>query len=251
MNNNSITIHNIKLFDRLLFSVLKMVEMCEFKIGPKGCKISSINDSRVTRAFFETNAITCDENISFAIGDLSRLHKSIRVLNDFKKDDKLCKMTYDGVFLKMDDIVNFKLHSISSSRIEKYIDPGLKTKLQNDFSMVLTNVMMKKLCSMAFITSDESPKIYIYKKGDSIVGEIDDKTKERSDSIQIPISSEFDGQWITPIITKIDFFRNWNLLDASKIIAIMTKQKVMLSVAQITEGDTYIKSKIISSVIKR
>jgi len=249
-----IRINNIKMFDRLIVSMLKLVERCQIVVNEKGCAIKSINDAETIRAFYDSNVLTSKTPIKLNIGDIKKLSKCISALNDFKDDkENTAVMLADPSFLRMKDVIEFKLHLIADRLIDKNTAMPLKNTYDPDYSFTMSNELMKKMSSMAFIDAetDQMPKIYIYKKDKYIVGEIDDKTNALTDSIQIPISSVFDGDWSLPIITKLDRFTLWNPLNAKEVKVTKTIQKVIQSTSLLEYGKNYIEVMIASSGLKK
>jgi hypothetical protein len=162
---------------------------------------------------------------------------------------------FDGEFLSLKDKMKFKLKSCKESVVKANIGEDMKRKLVPGFGMKLQNAMMKKLCTMSFISSsDESKdqKIYFYKEGEQIVGEIDNKKQKIRDSIGIPVTSDYFGDWTVPVICKLDNFRMWNPLNVDVVnVAILEGGKAAVILNDAKTGDKFVKIKIINTVLKQ
>jgi len=253
---SKIIIKNVKYLDRFLKSITKFVPSCKFDIDADKCSVRSQNVS--ARAFFTTNVITSESEISFCLSDLTKLYQSIKTLADFKEDDSDCVINYDGTFLRMKDIVSFKLTTVKEDVVRDTVTSDIKTQLKPVFGFKLRNAIMNKMNSMQFMSQDSTPKVYIYKqkiKGkDVIIGEIDNKVQQLVDSISIPLSNSFFGEWETSIITDLDSFGLWNPLTADDInVSFVTNgtAKAIISLSEIKEDDVYVKAKVLSSVLKQ
>ncbi len=251
---SKIKIKNVDYLDKFLNSILRFVGACKFDIDSERCIVRSQN--MVARAFFTTNVMTAEEPISFCIGELQYLCKSIKTLKEFKEsDDRSCVLNYNDPFIQLKDIVKFKISTIHESKVEEWLTVDLVAELTSTCGCKLTNVMMKKLASMSFM-ADESPKVYVYKEDDKIIGEIDDRTQDLVNSISIPLSTDITGVWTTPIITDLDSFRMWNLLDAKSIDVsrvVSGKRQAILVLAEDvnTKEDVYVKVKILGTELKK
>jgi len=250
-----ISIENIEYFDKFLHSILKFTNMCKFEIDSKKCIVRSKN--LIARSFFTSNVIKTDTEddsvLSFCIGELQHLCKSIRTLKEFSTHNK-ATLIYDKPFIKLNDVIKFKLSTIDESKIESTLTEDIRTELTSLYSCQISSVMMRKLASMSFM-ADECPKVYLYKENDKIMGEIDDKAQDLSNSITIPLTGKYTGDWENILITDLDSFRLWNILDSSdvnvsyevngpiKVILINSEDK--------TPDGIYVKVKMLSSVLKK
>jgi hypothetical protein len=247
-----ITIGSVHKLDRLIGAISKLVESCEFDIDNDGCVVRSTN--RVERAFFKTDVLKTaesGESVQFCPMNLTKMRKSIQTLMDFSKEDGGHSLEYDGTFVKLNGIVKFKFKTVKRSTIEDMITVDIKTELETYCSFKLNNVLFKKLMKMAFVSDDEEidPKIYIYKENNAIVGEIDDKTEDLMDSISIPISTNFDGDWTVPLIITMSTFKTWNLLDAKDVLVEYVGTgsiRVIRIRSSVKDDDSFINVEIIS-----
>lgn len=245
-----IYIKDIKLFEKLLHSVNRLVPSCKFEIDKDKAEIRGFNDSTVIRAFYETNIITSDEASSFCIAKLANFYKSIQLISEFGDNDTI-ELNYDGTFIKYSSNTKFKFSTVKEETVEKYISPRLKVTLDKIYGCTLTQPLMKKLSSLSCISNDDKIKVYIYKENDAIMGEIDNKQLRISDSIAIPITKDFYGPWDNIIIVTLDSFRLFNLLDTDSIKFHMTDKKALLIENEIVDkSGNYVKVNLISSILK-
>ncbi len=186
--------------------------------------------------------------------------KSVKTFKDFNKDKNELTLSFDGAFLELNDNVSFRIRNISEDVISNTITQDIKTELKPVYGFVMEKAMGKKLSSMSFISLDNhhDPKIYIYKKDNAIVAEVNDRTKQGIDSITIPISSKTFGEWSNPIIINFDKFKTWNLLDADSVkVCYVTDEtrraQAVLSLCKLEDEKTefYVKIKIISAILKQ
>jgi len=257
---NTIKIKNMEFFHKFVSAIMKFVPSCKFSIDSEKCIVMSASKESASRAFFTTNVVTCDEEISFCIGEMNKLLKSLNTYKDFNKDkkDEEVSLTFDGAFLQLKGNVSFKIRNISEDVIKNTLTVALKTKFKPLCYFEIDKAMSKKLLSMSFISLDSQhePKIYMYKEKDLIVAEVNDRTKMGLDSITIPISSVHKGEWSKPIIVNFSKFKTWNLLDASNVkVSYVTdkdtsKIHAILTLCKIEEKGFYVKSKILTSMLK-
>jgi len=253
---SKIIVKNVKYLDRFLKSITQFVPSCKFDIDSDKCVVRSQNLS--ARAFFTSNVIVAESEISFCLSELGKLYQSIKTLSDFKESDKECVITYDGTFLRMKDVVSFKLTTVKEDVVRDNITADLKTQLTPVFGFKLRNAVMNKMKTMQFMSQDTTPKVYIYKDKigsvDTIVGEIDNKIQQLTDSIAIPLSTTFFGDWETSVITDLESFGLWNPVSADDInVSFVTngQAKAIISLSEVKEDDVYIKTKVLSSVLKQ
>lgn len=242
-----INVTDLENFNRFINSISKLVTSCKFVIDSKKCEVSAVDENKKFRVFFETDSILSDTKVEFCLSEISKLCSSISTLREFKTDkDNTTILEYDGTNIKLNDGIKFSLKTIKEEVIKRLITEKLKIELDEVYGFTLDNKMMKKLCSMSFISgSSDTHKIYIYKNDNKIIGEVDDKKSSIRDSIGIPISTDFFGSWEQPLITKVDTFRLWNLLDCPFIKISYTKQGACLILNEMVKNTSYIKIKII------
>jgi hypothetical protein len=247
-----ILIKDINLFENFMRSIIKLLPACKFQISKDKCEIYGFNENLVLRAEYETNVLVSPEgDATFCLSKLSNFYKSIQLISEFNKgDNKEVELDYDGTFIKHKSSTKFKFSTVKEETIEKSITKKLTATLVNEYGCTINNVLIKKLTSLSCISNNERIKVYLYKEGNSIFGEIDDKQLRISDSVSIPISNNFYGDWGSLIILNLEAFRNFNLLDAPEIILNMTDKKALLITNEIVEGDKFVKIKVIASPLK-
>lgn len=253
---NTISVKNVDLLHTFLKAIVKFVPSCKFIVNGEKCIVRGRSGESGSRAFFTTNSITCDEETEFCIGEMAKFLKLIKTFKDFNKEKKEIKLTYDGAYIILKDNVSFKLRTIDENVVSSITDP-LKHKLEPLAGFTLNNLLFKKLNSMAFISLDSQheSKIYIYKEGKSIVGEVGDRGKHGLDEVTIPISSKSFGEWYKPILINFDKYKILNLLEADEITIFCADHtgnkdpKTLVSMSKIEDGDYFIKNQVVTNFL--
>lgn len=255
---NNITVKNVDFLHNFLKGILKFVPSCKFIINSEKCIVRAKTQESASRAFFTTNAITCDEEIEFCIGELSKFVKLINTFKDFNKDREEITLKFDGAFLILKDNVSFKLKNIDENVISTLTTP-IKSVLKPIFGFTLNKKLYKKLISMSFISLDtqHDSKIYIYKnKEGMIVGEVNDRTKQGLDSVSIPLSAKTFGEWGKPIIVNFEKFKSWNLLECEDVTIFCANPNgdnvanTIITMCKLEKDDYYVKNKVVTSYLK-
>jgi hypothetical protein len=250
-----IKVKNIEFFENFISSIIKLgVPACKFEINKDGCEVSALNDSTVMRAFYSTNAISSDKDVSFCFTKLSSLLSSLGLVEEFdlaKTKQKDFIMDYDGTFIKYSGVSKFKFSTVREDVIERSISPKLSAVITPVFGCTLSNVLMKKINSLSFVSASAETKVYFYKDKDLIFAEIDDKQSKMSDSATIPVTNDLFGDWNLPLVTKLDSFRLWNLLQCESIKFSFTDKNVLEIINESNDKDgNFIKIRIITSLLK-
>ena len=238
--------------------MVKFVPSCKFIINGEKCIVRARAGESMSRAFFTTNSITCDEETEFCIGELNKFHKLVTTFKDFNKDRKEIKLTFDGAYISLKDNVSFKLRTIDENVVSS-ITTALKHKLEPLGGFTLSKVLFKKLNSMAFISLDSQhePKIYIYKREDdnTIVGEVGDREKHGQDKVAIPLSTKSFGEWYKPILINFDKYKALNLMDCDEVTIFCAdhtgnkEPKTVVSLSKIEVGEYYVKYKVVTNFL--
>lgn len=252
----TIQIKKVGLLQNLLKAVVKFVPSCKFIINGEKCTIRAKTGDSGSRAFFTTNSITCDEEIEFCIGELSKFLKLISTFKDFNKDREELVLTYDGAYVILKDNVSFKLRTIDENVVSSITEP-LKHKLDPIGGFTLNNLLYKKLNTMAFISLDtqHESKIYIYKEGDTVVGEVGDRAKHGLDMVKIPLSTKIFGEWFKPILINFDKYKALNLLESEEITIYCADHtgnkdpKTVVSMSKVEDGEYYIKNNVVTNFL--
>lgn len=252
----TILVKNVDLLQTFLKAIVKFVPSCKFIINGEKCIVRARTSESASRAFFTTNSITCDEETEFCIGELGKFLKLITTYKDFNKEKKEIKLTYDGAYVILKDSVSFKLRTIDENVVSSITTP-LKHKLKPLAGFNLSKVLFKKLNSMAFISLDSQheSKIYIYKEGDAIVGEVGDREKHGLDMVTIPLSTKSFGEWYKPILINFEKYKALNLLDCDEVTIFCADHtgsndpKTVVSMSKVEIDEFYIKNKVVTNFL--
>ena len=79
----------------------------------------------------------------------------------------------------------------------------------------------------------------------------DNKNQTIRDSIAIPVSTDYRGDWPSPIITKLEQFRMWNLLNADEININVVKQGPVAISSQVDNNGYKIAVKMLAMPLKK
>lgn len=161
---------------------------------------------------------------------------------EFRSKEKPFFLLYDYPYIKFSkDGVKFRFSTIKEDAIEYTKATELTRALTEDFGFVTNTKTINKIAEISGIAALDKPKVYIYKEkhesGEYIVGEVDDKTQKLSDSIGIPISKEFFGDWYDHICLMLESFKLFALVPSDNIRVTMTKEKA-ISVKSSNEFNT-------------
>lgn len=220
-----ITINDIKECITFFTSVNKCSESCEVNIYPKVTKINAVNEGATFRAYFETETMTSDENVSFCVSDIKKLVKCLQTVKDSGKLQTVL-MVKNGTMTHDNNGVTFKLKGVKRDVIMRYISQPMKDEPKIAFGFTLNDDMMKKMVALNSINN--SAKVYFSLKNNNVIGEIDDKADELTDSIGFPVSADYFGDWSYPMKLKLDNFRYFNLMNADSFKIGATEQKYIV-----------------------
>lgn len=263
----NIKIEDLQHFEELLTSISKITGACKFVIDSNGCDVRVKSETEAVRAFFKSTALISDEPVSFCLSDITKLNKSLKVVtdtrkrkmnayidkkiasyensekinktelkekfgNEFRRKEQAFVLVYDHPYIKYSkDGVKFKFTTIKEDVIEYTKPTSLTRELTDDYGFTIDTEMVRRVTEMSNITVLDKPKVYIYKEkhdsGEYIVAEIDDKTQRLSDSIGIPITRDFFGDWYGHICLIFDAFKLFNLIPSKEIKVAMTKEQAI------------------------
>jgi hypothetical protein len=238
-----ITINNIKECINFFTSVKKCGESCELNVSSDCAKINLVNEGATFRAYFHTATMTSDSDVSFCFSDISKFIKCLQTIKDVGKNETVVTVK-NGTMFHDNHQVSFKLKGVKRDVIMRYISQPMKEEPKVSFGFTLPDDMMKKMISLNSINN--SAKVYFSLKDGVVIGEIDDKGDDLTDSIGFPVSSEYFGEWSYPMKLKLDNFRSFNLMNADKFTICATEQKFIV-VDSVSEKSNV---KIICGVLK-
>lgn len=163
---------------------------------------------------------------------INKKELTIKFQHEFRKKEKPSILIYDHPYIKFSkDGVKFKFTTIKEDVIEYTKPTSLTRELTDDYGFTISAKMVSRVAEISSITALDKPKVYIYKEthdsGEYIVAEVDDKTQKLSDSIGIPVTSNFFGDWYGHICLILDAFKLFNLIPSEEITVAMTKEKAI------------------------
>lgn len=163
---------------------------------------------------------------------INKKELTIKFEHEFRKKEKPSILIYDHPYIKFSkDGVKFKFSTIKEDVIEYTKPTSLTRELTDDYGFTISSKMVSRVAEISSITVLDKPKVYIYKEkhdsGEYIVAEVDDKTQKLSDSIGIPVTRQFFGDWYSHICLILDAFKLFNLIPSEEIKVSMTKEKAI------------------------
>ncbi len=163
---------------------------------------------------------------------INKKELTIKFQHEFRKKEKPSILIYDHPYIRFSkDGVKFKFSTIKEDVIEYTKPTSLTRELTDDYGFTISAKMVSRVAEISSITVLDKPKVYIYKEkhesGEYIVAEVDDKTQKLSDSIGIPVTREFFGDWYGHICLILDAFKLFNLIPSEEIKVAMTKEKAI------------------------
>ena len=214
----TLNINNTSNFCDFLGAALQVNNCHKFIINKDGCNISVIDANSTVRAFINTKSITSKNEITFCLNESLKLRKCLLKIQDLNKEFKEIDLGYDGTFLTFNNSgFKFKLSTIKEKVIQRFVSNSLSRELDSVCSVNFTPMIAKQVLSLSNICSSDAVKLDFYKEGDQIIVELDDKSYEYTDSITIPISKDFKGQWLNSFSIKLETFQLFNIIKTDKI----------------------------------
>jgi hypothetical protein len=217
-----IMVSDIPALLEFLGSTGKFVPGCQFVVTPEKMLVRAISENRKIRMFMETNAargVTPDE-ITFSYADISRLVKVFHLVHSIEKTNVM-EFDYDGMFLSYENLAKFKLLTVKnehSEKIDKYITTPVKTEIVPLFSFKTSSDRIKLVLQQTGMITSNDAKVYIIRKNNMMVCELEDKTNPASDCIGIPISVEMTGSIDRIIILTYETFKTFNIISSDDIV---------------------------------
>jgi len=221
----NIKINDIEIFDELIKAVVRIVPDAQFEINAEGVNLKVINDSQTIRAFFKSDCMTSDENVTFCFKDLLNLKKSVDLIPMIEGDNE-CEIKFNKSFLEYKSDVKFKLKVVKSDIIENYITKDITAELAPLFTFETETENIKQVIQCTNIVNDNDCKVYFSKSDeDKVICEIDDKTNTMANSVGIPISDDIDVDIDKPIAMSIDNFQSFAILPGADVINVCYTDK--------------------------
>ena len=213
----TIKIKDIRIFKDFLKSIIS--PSCKFIFNKDNCTVNT-NQDKTMRLFYSTDcAYTESETaIEFCVGEVRKFLECIEAVSDYSNSTEI-EIQYNTTTISYSGIVKFNLRLIDEKAIEPFIAKSINktSDIKMVFGCKIKSNDYKKLCGFRLMSSNNQTKVYLYKDGELIKGEINDNTMKNSDKIAIPVSVDFSGNWFTPIVMSIDAFKSLALLTSEDI----------------------------------
>lgn len=244
-----IIIKDVGAFCDFLKAIIAISPSQEFIITPEGCRVRAVNELSTIRAFISTDAVTSAKEITFCLNETFKLSKALTKIYEFNgKDLTDEKISFDNTFIYYNSNgYKFKFATVKRKVVERCLTDDIVTNLEYDYGFEMEQSVFKNLMNTATICSTDGTKVYFYKEDETVIADIDDKVDAYADSVSLPVSKIFDGNWSTPICTKLDIFRLFNVIGAEKVKIYATAQRALL-----VEGELNgLKMKLVTGIVKK
>ena len=194
-------IKDIDTYLIFLQSIVKVVPNARFSVTPYGTVVCSTN--MVVRLFLQTDVAVSDESVAYCLSDISKIISAIKLVKSVEGKSSM-DLELDGIFITYRGKCSFKFTQVEYSSIKKDTTELIKTKLNTLCSFDINVGSFKSLMgSRNIVSKDDTSKLYVFSKDDSIMGEITDRSNGYSDSIALPIAkSLIEGSISTPLCVR-------------------------------------------------
>lgn len=191
MAEYKITVANVENFCEYLTTISKVVTGCKFEISSTGCLIRFKNSTSTIRGTAAITSVTCPDNITFCLNELTKMKKVLELIRKHNKVDG-----NDGIVIKFDGAnlsyknkaTRFNFVTVKQEIISSCIDSVIKTQLDDQYGIVTSSKNILEVLSLINVTNTANAKVYLYKTDDEIIGEIDNKSTDMTESIGIPVA---------------------------------------------------------------
>jgi len=249
-------INDLSTFQTFLRTIVKFVPSARFIVSDKFTRVSSINESQATKGFFATNTMVLetdsDETVSFTLKDISKLFKCLQLIEStLDEEEPKISIGYDKGNLIYDNDAAFKFKTIKEELIKELIGGPNKMEYETEYSFITTVPKIKQVIQANAIIANDDTRIYISKKNDKVLCEVEDKRNQYSDSIGLPISENIlEGDVTTVTCMKYKDFLDFSLLPAEEILIKFTKQNVYEVNSKYINNSSVITMRLFTQIIK-
>jgi hypothetical protein len=210
---------------KFLIPISRINDLCSLKVESNSIHTltRTIDSNFALYAFCEDVEVidyTSDKSISFA-----DIKKFIKAFECTEGETVELILNENNVEYKSPN-VKFKFHLINDNMIKppNYNLEKINSLQYNLAAKITSNTILSYIKSSTFIT--DSNKIYIRTEGDSLLGELCDKTRDNIDNFTTKLSDTFVGDHTTnDIILNFDIFRIISALRVNDIDFKMNTEK--------------------------
>ena len=219
--------------NKFLTPISRINDLVTIKVD--GNEVFSLNRTadNNTILYASCNDIKCDNSHNINIPDIKKLIKALDGINDNQVN---LLINSNNLEYKSSN-VKFKFHLLEDGIITA---PNLNVNKINSFQYnvrfkVTTQALNNLLKSSTFIT--DSNKIYIFSDGDTVYGELTDRSKHNIDMYTTVLCSGYDGEAIEkPIPFSFDVFRLVSTLKSNTFDISLNTDRGILSMDIIENG---------------
>jgi len=183
----------------------RIADSAVLKVSEEAISVIITNADNTLAVYSQNKNVSCSGNKNLNIPDLKKL---CRVLSCI--DEKECTLDISGNNINFEsDSVRFKYHLYEDNIIKtpKQISFDKLKEMPFDGNFTITQPVINSLIKGSTIATDTN-KLYLSVKGNSVYGELTDKTRANTDSYGIKISENYKGeQTATSLPLNFELFR--------------------------------------------
>ena len=249
-----IIVPNIEIFTEFISSINKIVPSCEFNIDKNRTTVCGVTENDTLKLIMSTNCMrTDDKPFSFCFQELGKIVKVLNMVVNAEKTESII-IKFNGTFISYDNVASFKIKVAKKDIVQMYISQPLKHALTPVFSFMAENMALKNVVQQINVVATSESKVYIGKKGDSIICEIADRINPMADSIGMPLADKIEGIFDDTVAMALDMFRIVNFMNAKQVKFAYNRNsegsRVVTLDSHIGDDKTYVNSQLVYRPLK-
>lgn len=261
MSKQDIQITDIKLFKQFLGTIIKFVPSAEFEVTEEKTIVRSKNEAMTQRLFLETNSMVAvnlegTDTVKFCFNDINKFLQSLNLLNTLKESETINLEFVNEKYtssLQYNDISSFKLQSCKKDIIVKLISDPVKSGFTygTKYKLEIPSSNFKNVTKAFSIVDEDNANLYITKKKNSVVVEIEDKINIIGNAFGIEITDNIVEGDITDVVcVSFDDFTKFSILPSDNVEIIFTDKKFFVGKSEMEKEGKFIKMQIFVQIKK-
>lgn len=266
---------NIKLFVEFLSVANKFVQQGQLIISKTKTSLFCKNpqDFSTSKLMLDTNSLLLSDKteideIKYCIKDLTALKSSLNIISQVENVNN-CTLELEDVpsidesiyakTLRYKGTAKFKLISIDSTVIEKYITAELKTELSQDWKFTINpvnlDILQNRTSAICDTTNEVSVYIYPDHETNKVMVDLNTRQTDYMNSIALPIADSFAGN-LAPNMQEVAIhesaFKLFNILKVKENLNCFftTKYNIFFIESKIENEGYYIRARVMNQIIK-
>lgn len=250
----TVTVHHPRALVQMLMSLMSFTQNAKFELTPDGmmAAVQCDNPHRL-RINVQSNAMSCDDEISLCVKEISRLHRAISMVVDYcKKEgqsftmtatDRADQLIYDNGRLK------FRIGMVNERAIGESVDTrNFPSGADFRYVVSLDPSAIKYLFRQSSIVRSKDAKVYLIQNPDgSISGQLEDKTAKHCGMIAYPLADKIAKGSFAPSVIAADKVHNLVKLPGDRVILTQLQNEFYLAQSVFQEGDYFIRFDLVFS----